>query len=227
MSHADTRLVNQPLPKASDIELVIFDLGGVILDIDYRLTQSAFANLGVQNVEQLYSKAAQGGLFDKMERGQISPDEFRNGIRAWLSHEVSDEQIDEAWNALIMQIPPARLEAIAKLRQSIRTCLLSNTNAIHISCFTQVIAAQGLSDVYQSAFEQIYYSSEIGQRKPDAAAFEHVLQGMRVAPEKALFIDDSEQHILSARSLGMHAYHLQVGAEDVCEILSRLSDSLA
>lgn len=212
------------LPPASEIDLIIFDLGGVLLDIDYALTQEAFANLGIPDIGSLYSKAAQSDIFDRLETGAISPEEFREAIRDLVGKDLPDDSIDDAWNALIQRMPLHRLERVVELRTSHRTCLLSNTNNIHIPSFEGLIETQGMMEVYIQAFEQIFYSSKIGMRKPDPGAFNHVLDTMNVMPEKALFIDDSIQHIQAASKLGIQSYHLEVGSEDISDIIARFLD---
>jgi putative hydrolase of the HAD superfamily len=224
MSTPLSTIADKFLPLASEIELIIFDLGGVLLDIDYTLTQAAFANLGIHDITSLYSKAAQSDIFDRLETGAISAEEFRAAIRKLVGKELSDDSIDEAWNALIQRMPPHRLERVVELRKSHRTCILSNTNNIHIPCFERLMLDQGLMEVYMQAFEQLFYSSRIGLRKPDPDAFHYVLGAMKVSPEKALFIDDSIQHIVAARKLGIQSYHLEVGSEDISAIIARFLD---
>jgi HAD superfamily hydrolase (TIGR01509 family) len=226
MSAIQLKLPYKYLPSSNEIELIIFDLGGVLLEIDYSLTQEAFAQLGISDVRTLYSKAAQSDIFDNLETGSISPDEFRTAIGTVIGRDIQDEEIDSAWNALIQRLPIRRLESVAQLRKSHRTCMLSNTNEIHIPCFEGLIREQGMMVEYQAAFEQIFYSSRIGIRKPDEEAFIHVLTEMDVKPERTLFFDDSMQHIESAAKLGIHSYHLEVGKEDISDILIRFRNGL-
>jgi putative hydrolase of the HAD superfamily len=196
-----------------DFELLIFDLGGVILNIDYRLTQEAFNNLGVKDIDKLYSQASQIDLFDDLEKGLIQPSAFRMEIRDLIGIDVSDEQIDQAWNALLMDLPVNRLDVIARLKKFKKTCLLSNTNEIHIDFFEQDMMANGLQEKFKNCFDQIFYSSRIGMRKPDPLIFRFVMDEFDTLPEKCLFIDDSEQHIRAASELGIHVIHLQKGQE--------------
>ncbi len=215
------------LPSPDDIDLIVFDLGGVLLNIDYALTQQAFAELGIADVKALYSKAAQNGLFDQVEIGAISPAEFRQALRAYLPTDVSDQEIDAAWNALIQSMPASRLESVNQLRADHKTCILSNTNEIHIPCFEALIERDGLMFEYRNAFDQIFYSSRIGMRKPDKKAFEHVLGRMDTAPRRALFFDDSIQHIESAKDLGINSYYLEVDKEDISDVIHRFLNGLA
>lgn len=226
MRTPDDQLPYKFLPSPQEIELVIFDLGGVLLEIDYSLTQDAFAKLGISDIGKLYSKAAQSDIFNTIETGAISPAEFRAAICQVIGKDIQDEEIDAAWNALIQHLPIGRLEGVTQLRKSHRTCMLSNTNEIHIPRFEGLIREQGMMNAYETAFEQIFYSSRIGYRKPDEKAFTHVLTQVGVRAEKALFFDDSLQHIESARKLGIHSYHLEVGKEDISDILIRFRNGL-
>lgn len=214
------------IPAAEDIDLIIFDLGGVLLEIDYSITQQAFAELGIPDVKALYSKAAQNDIFDRLETGASSPAEFRSAVRAYIDVPVTDEQIDHAWNALIQTMPADRLQRVIELKAYHRTCILSNTNEIHIPCFEALIQDLGLMSDYLAAFERIFYSSRIGIRKPDKKAFEYILKEMKVSPERSLFIDDSIQHVVAASELGIHSYHLEVQKEDVSSVLDRFRNRL-
>ncbi len=206
-------MTHTEFPTPDQIDLIIFDLGGVILNIDYQLTQKAFSKIGVPDVERLYSQAAQSQLFDDNETGRISPSEFRKGLKEIIGMEVSDEQLDEAWNALIQEIPPHRVDFILSLKEKFKTSLLSNTNEIHIQNFEQSIDERLGLEKFKSCFDLLCYSSRIGLRKPNVEAWQYVLDKMNVPAHRALFIDDSEQHIVAARSIDVHAVFLKKGQE--------------
>jgi len=196
----------------SSFDAVIFDLGGVILNIDYQLTVDAFKALGVPNFDEMYTQAQQSELFDLLETGKISPDAFRTGMRNFLPEGVSDAQIDTAWNALLLDLPKERLEVLRKVQSLKRTFLLSNTNAIHYQQYcADLNRVFGFSSL-ANFFEKDYYSFEMGQRKPDVAIFETVIREQGLVPSKTLFIDDSIQHIHGARKAGLIAHHLTGGA---------------
>jgi FMN phosphatase YigB (HAD superfamily) len=194
----------------NNIKNIIFDLGGVILNIDYNLTIKAFKNLGVTSFDTLFSQAQQVGLFDELEKGIITPKEFREGIRKVVKIDLSDNQIDIAWNAMLLDFPVHRLQLLGNVRDNYRTFLLSNTNAIHIEEYNNILqntfGVQNLS-VF---FEKEYYSHIIHKRKPDAEVFEFLLTENNLKPDETLFIDDSIQHVEGARKLGILAYHLNI-----------------
>lgn len=188
---------------------IIFDFGGVILNLDYDRTTEAFVKLGVTDFEQSYSQLNQTNLFDEFERGEITPDQFRSGIRTVLNTGVSDALIDEAWNAMLLDLPSERLRLLEKLGQTRRLALLSNTNAIHAEYFEQQMKRQHRIENLDPFFEKVYYSFDVGMRKPEPRIFEFVLQERNFKPEETLFIDDSPQHIEGARRVGLHTYHLR------------------
>lgn len=194
--------------RATDLQAIIFDFGGVILDIDYQLTVDAFRALGYQDFDKQYGKIKQSGLFDLLETGKISNEQFISELKQDIPH-VSDERIIDAWNAIILDFPVGRLEYILKVGKHIPTFLLSNTNAIHIQKFHGVLQ-QATDESHMSAyFRKVYYSNEIGLRKPNVAAFKLILDEQQLNPEQTLFIDDSLQHIEAANNLGMRTLHLK------------------
>jgi FMN phosphatase YigB (HAD superfamily) len=191
------------------IKNIVFDLGGVILDIDYNLTVKAFEDLGIPNFKEQYSKMSQSNLFDNIETGKISPDEFRNLIREVAKKTISDAEIDAAWNALILHLPQHRIEILKNLHVNYRLFLLSNTNKIHYDDYSEVIKRENGIEGLEPLFEKTYLSHEMGLRKPDPEIFQVVLNENNLVPKETLFIDDSPQHIASAKTLGIVAYHLE------------------
>jgi FMN phosphatase YigB (HAD superfamily) len=191
------------------IKNIVFDLGGVILDIDYNLTVKAFEDLGIPNFKEQYSKMSQSNLFDNIETGKISPVEFRDLIREVAQKTISDAEIDTAWNALILHLPQYRIEILKNLQVNYRLFLLSNTNKIHYDDYSEVIKRENGIEGLEPLFEKTYLSHEMGLRKPDPEIFQVVLNENNLVPKETLFIDDSPQHIASAKTLGIVAYHLE------------------
>lgn len=193
-----------------DIKNVIFDLGGVILNIDYHLTINAFKRMGVENFDKLFSQAQQNGIFDRLDKGEVSPKHFRDGLRELTGLNLSDKMIDDAWNAMLLDFPSNRIDLISNVKKHYKTFLLSNTNAIHFDEYNLLLertfGVKGLSFI----FDKEYYSHLIGMRKPDTEVFEHILRENRLIPQETLFIDDSIQHVESAKKLGIMGYHLDI-----------------
>jgi FMN phosphatase YigB (HAD superfamily) len=204
---------------ANNYKNIIFDLGGVILNIDYQLAAKAFERLGVENFDELYSQANQNKLFDLLEKGKISAAEFRNGIRAHCRKDLSDQQIDAAWNSMLLDLPEERLQLLASLKKTHRLFLLSNTNEIHMDFINHYLQrTYGISDL-SGYFEKMYLSYEVGMRKPDAEIFEFVLSQNKLAPSQTLFIEDSIQHIETAKRLSIQTHWLQKG-ESVLDLFA-------
>lgn len=187
---------------------IIFDLGGVILNIDYQLTSKAFKDLGIQNFDELYSQARQNNLFDDLETGKISAENFRNEIRKMSGLNIDDDKLNNAWNAMLLDLPKERVDLLFELSKKHRIFLLSNTNIIHFENFRASIFEKFKEDVFPKIFEKVYYSFEIGFRKPDENCFQFVLNDAQILPNETLFIDDSIQHIKSANQLGIQTIHL-------------------
>jgi len=204
------------------IKNIIFDLGGVILNIDYKLSIKEFNNLGLTNIESLYTQAQQVGLFDEFDQGFISPLQFREGIRKLSKQILADMQIDSAWNAMLLDFPATRLDLLKTVNNHYRSYLLSNTNAIHIKKFNAIIHKAFAITNLSSCFEEVYYSHRIHLRKPDPEAFLLILNSNGLKAEETLFIDDSIQHVEGARRLGIHAYHLKVDEGESIENLFAL-----
>ena len=190
------------------IKNIIFDLGGVIINIRFQLTHDAFRKLSISGQELAFTQAQQSGLFDDYETGRISDAEFRAALRRHYSIEATDAEIDEAWNALLLDIPAERIALLQELGKKYRLFLLSNTNALHLVRFTQIVADNFSIPSLDSLFERTYYSHLIGQRKPDAVVFEQILAQHNLNRTETLFVDDSIQHIESANKIGLKTLFL-------------------
>lgn len=203
--------------KNKHFDAIIFDFGAVIIDIDYHKTRNAFEKQGIKNFDELFSKAKQNSLFDNLEKGLISENQFRDELRALSGIHLSDDTIDMCWNSMLLQMPQKRLDMLNRLKQHKPLYLLSNTNIIHEKAFSAYIdGVYGWSN-FKSAFQKVYFSHHINMRKPDVEIFEKVLADNNLNPSNTLFIDDSPQHIEGARKAGIYAFHLQDGME-VCDL---------
>ena len=190
-------------------KVIIFDLGGVILNIDYKLTIAAFEKLGLKNADSFYSKKVQDPIFDKIEVGAISPKEFLEQLQKECDN-ASIELVENAWNAMLVDLPQSRLDYIKNLKNNYQIFLLSNTNTIHIRALKNKIGAEKWK-AFSSVFDKMYLSHEIGFRKPDKEAFQIILEENKLKPNEVFFIDDSSQHIEAAKKLGISCHYLQKG----------------
>lgn len=186
------------------IRNLLFDLGGVLYEVNYHATIAAFSDLAAAHGASVnFSQATQDPVFDAFEIGQIEAAAFREGVRRLLGAAVTDEAIDTAWNAMLGGVFAGRKALIAHLATHYPLALLSNTNAIHWGHRVGMEVEDLLAP-----FGHVFLSFELGMRKPNEDIFEHVLGETGWAPEETLFIEDSPQHIATANRLGFRTLHL-------------------
>ncbi len=188
------------------VKNIIFDLGGVFLNIDYNRTKTEFEKLGVSNFDQLFSQKQQTPLFDKFETGVIDEDEFFQEIQKEIP-KSNTEQIRFAWNSMLGQLKTEEFELLQSIQNHYNICLLSNTNYVHLQWIKYNIPQY---QNFEKLFQKTFYSHEIGLRKPNTEAFEFVLKKMNWNPSDTLFIDDTYQHTVGALSVGIQSLHLQL-----------------
>ena len=187
---------------------IIFDLGGVLLDIDYRKTITAFQKLGLENFEEMFSQFKADTLFEKLETGALSEVDFYEAIKNRTNTVITDEEIDNAWNALLLNFRNESLQFLEKLSRKYKIYLLSNTNSIHLKCFKKLFTKQTGKPSLDAYFTKAWYSNEVGLRKPGAQIFEFVLQQENLIASETLFIDDTLINIETAKNLGFKTHHL-------------------
>lgn len=189
---------------------IIFDLGGVLLDIDFRLTEKAFADLGVSDFSDFFNQFHSNSLFKKLETG-IDEALFYDEFRAGTGLSLSDEQIKDAWNALLLDFRLESLAVLPQLKSKYQLYLLSNTNEIHLKEFQHRYTLLQQEQEFDALFDAAYYSHRIGHRKPNASAFEFVINAHDLNPAETIFIDDSINNIEAAKQLGLQTVHLLPG----------------
>ncbi len=194
------------------IKNIILDLGGVIINIDYRLTTTAFKNLDADHFDKIYSQHQQNPLFDQFEIGKITPDQFRKDFQTLLNINVTNEQFDTALCAMLLDIPKARLDFIKqKLKPNYRTFLFSNCNAISMEKVFKICQQDTGMPNFDACFHKQYFSHICGFIKPHKQGFEYILQENNLDPHETLFVDDTIRHVLSAKELGLQTLHLTNG----------------
>jgi putative hydrolase of the HAD superfamily len=192
-----------------DIDAIIFDLGGVILNLDYDLTVNAFKRLGQSNFDKLYTQANQDKIFDSFETGQISSNQFIKYMLQFLPKSISQNDVVKAWNLMLLDLPKERIHLLNELKKTKRIFLFSNTNEIHFEAFKNQMEMEfGNRNLLEDTFEQTYFSHLEKVRKPNKEAFTKVINEQGLENHRTLFIDDSIQHIEGARKLGIRAIHL-------------------
>jgi glucose-1-phosphatase len=195
----------------ANIKNIIFDLGNVLFDIDYDKTIMAFEQLGFRDFKSHFSPYKMDNLFENLETGKITADEFYTSVKAVSNTAVSTEQIKQAWNAMLLQF---RLESLAFLKQiapKYNLYLLSNTNSIHLEAVEEIFLRETGEKSLNDYFIKAYYSNLIGLRKPDAGAYDFVLQDANIIAEETLFIDDLHTNINGAKPLSIQTHLLLPG----------------
>ena len=193
--------------KKAGIRHIIFDLGGVIVDLDTSLTVQQLAQMMGSPYEKALDLFHHDDRFKQHEKGELSDDGFREFIRGQAADEVSDEMIDQMWNAMILDLPGERIQLLKGLGKQYPLYLLSNTNDIHLDYVMPKLAANGIGS-FGELFDTEYYSHRVGMRKPDPEIYEYVLKDRNIEASETLFFDDNPDNIRSAQSLGIQTFHV-------------------
>ena len=189
-----------------EIKNIIFDLGGVIYDIRYENIADRFRTYGLQDFEQYYTKLSQTPMIDQFEEGLISSAEFREYIRSISPIALTDEQIDDAWNAILIEIPKIRWQLLGGLRIKYNTFLFSNTNQINYDRFMDEETKKDGFNPVEVSFKKAYFSQLMHTRKPKPDGFQMIIDENDLNPAETLFIDDNPANVEAAKLLGLHTY---------------------
>ncbi len=190
------------------IKNIIFDLGGVILNINPKLTIQSLKQLGVFQAERLFTDFSASNILHKLETGKCSNNEFFSFIKQHSIKNINFNQINEAWNAMLLDIPAERIELIKQLKTNFKIYLLSNTNHIHYKHFQLIFCSATNAISIENFFVKTFFSFEIKLRKPNIDIFKFVLNDQNLKAEETLFIDDSLENIEAAKLLGLKTYWL-------------------
>ena len=193
----------------TEIKSIIFDLGGVILNLNYSKTEDEFKKIGVLNFKEFYSQKKQTLLFDDFEKGKIKPEEFISSLKNSENLKIKEIDFINAWNAMLLEIPINKLQFIDGLKKDYKIFLLSNTNEIHIKKFENDLKKKNMLEQFYKCFDKIYYSSRMGKRKPEKNCFNQVLEENELVAKNTLFIDDSIKHVEGAEKAGIKTFHLE------------------
>ncbi len=192
------------------VKNIIFDLGGVLLNIDFALSEKAFALLGVPNFSDYVSFTKSNELFLKLETG-MDEEQFYEEFRHLSGLALTNEQIRNAWNALLVNYRKESIAILPGLKSRYKTFLLSNTNEIHTKSFQKMFRNVFQQQSLDSCFHEAFYSQRIGCRKPNEEAFELVLNKHELLAVETLFIDDNFDNIEAAKALNIQTVHLLPG----------------
>lgn len=197
---------------SNNIKNLVFDFGGVLVQLNLNRCISAFSALGFNDVEKHVGACSKDGFFQDFELGNISQQEFCDKIANLCSKPVTNEQIISAWNSFLDGVPDYLMNALIELRKHYRVILLSNTNEPHwiYSC-REYFSHDGYS--VDDHFEKIFLSYKMHKTKPDTAIFEQMCSEADLIPEETLFLDDSKANCMAAESLGINARHITPGED--------------
>ena len=190
------------------VKNIIFDLGGVLLNIDYNRTSDAFKKLGASEFDSFYSQQGANELFEALETGNITEADFYNSMQQHCQPNTTHEQIKEAWNAILLDFRKESLQFLSRLNGKYNLFLLSNTNSIHHTEFNKIFTRQTGRLNFDDCFMKCYYSHLIHKRKPYPSTYAYVLQDAGINIEETLFIDDSKVNIEGATEAGLKSHWL-------------------
>ena len=196
------------------IKNIIFDLGGVFIAIDYSKTEKAFEDKGVSNFKEMFNQHHASDLFEKLETGKYSPEDFFDAFRSEARVELSNEEIESSWNAMLGNFYDEHLQWLETVKLRYNIYLFSNTNLIHYRAFQYIYKQQTGKTNLDDYFVKAYYSHDLGLRKPYPGSFRAVLQKEGLLAEETLFIDDTLKNIEGANSVGLNTIYLE-NAEDL------------
>jgi len=195
----------------SNVKNLIFDLGNVLYDIDFKKMHAAFVSIGIEDIDNYFTLNKSHQLFLDLEMGFVNEQAFYEGVRTLVNLPLTNEQIKFAWNALLLGFRKNSIEWIEQNNTQYNTFLYSNTNQIHQDHFIAEFENKVAAYPFVSLFKTPYYSHEMGMRKPDPASFNFILEKEGLLAAETLFIDDNEPNIIAAASVGLQVLHLKEG----------------
>ena len=198
--------------KRKGIKNLLIDFGGVLINLDRPRCIENFKKLGLQNVDELLNVYHQQGIFMQQEKGLVTSAEFRDVIRQMVGKPLTDQQIDDAWNSFLVDIPTYKLDLLLKLREKYVVYLLSNTNEIHWKWTCKNLFPYRTFKV-EDYFEKTYLSFEMKMAKPEPEIFKAIIEDAGIEPQETLFIDDSEMNCKAAQNLGISTYTAKEGED--------------
>lgn len=194
------------------IKNLVFDFGGVVVDLNWDKAVRHFAELGLPNADKVLDRYKQNGLFLELEEGKITAEEFKKGLEAMCGRELSDEELLKAWLGFLNEVSLPRLKVLEELHRKYKMYLLSNTNP-YVMGWARSSAFSGDGKGLDYYFDKLYLSYQMGITKPDINIFKRMLEDGNMVPEETLFIDDGLANIEAARSLGLDTLHVIEGED--------------
>ncbi len=190
------------------IKTIIFDLGGVVLDIDPQLSINEFKKLGLKDDSLFKNNEFIDNVIRKFEKGILTPEVFRKRIREYTGLDLTDQQIDDAWNAILYDIPAERIKVLEEVKKNYKILLFSNSNEIHYDLYVRDLQLRFGYREFDDLFDKAYFSFDMHLSKPDVDGYEYIMYQNNLIPEETLFIDDLPANLKTAKSLGWKTYRM-------------------
>lgn len=203
------------------IKNIVFDLGGVLIELDHTQAVRRFKEIGVEDAEELLDPYEQKGIFLEVENGAITVEEYCQKLREHTGKELSYEEIKYAWLGFIVDVPQYKLDYLLKLRKQYNVYLLSNTNPIIQDGWARTKAFSSAGCPIGDYFDKMYTSYEVGVTKPDRKIFDFMIKDSGLVPSETLFVDDAKSNVEVGRSLGFQTYQPENG-EDWREAVDKI-----
>lgn len=186
---------------------ILFDLGGVLLNLNLQKCFDAFEKLGFQNFNQHFDSYSGSPFIEDFEEGKISTEDFIHTIQKYCAKGTTTHQILDAWNAMLGEVPHEKFEQLMQWKKNYNLLLYSNTNALHVAFLHQYYDNTFGKNVFQQCFSKIYYSQEIGIRKPKKEGYQLIMQEQHLVAHEIFYIEDGKQHVATAKELGINTLH--------------------
>ncbi|MDF2158118.1 HAD family phosphatase [Algoriphagus sp. CAU 1675] len=209
------------MKKSPDVDFLIFDLGNVIVDIDY---QRALDLIKAELPLHIHEKVDKFYLTDfhlAYEKGLIDSNTFRSEVNQYFEQDWEDEKVDQLWNNLLGKIPAERLDLVKKLRNFYQVGVLSNTNLVHIHGVNEILQRDHGIKNFDPIFDWVFFSHEMGLAKPQPEIYEKMLSDLKTTPDRVMFFDDLEANVRGAESVGIQAVHV-TGPEVIFDYLKHV-----
>jgi len=190
------------------VDAIIFDFGNVLIDLDYPRVIKGFSEVAQKNREEIEELVVTAPVLQQFERGMIDPDEFRAEVNKLLGTNMKESQFDKIWNSMLKSITKERMNKVLKIGEKYDTYILSNTNIIHEMAYEEMIMEETGRLSLRDFVKEVFYSHEIGLRKPNLNCYELVIDEIDNYPSRMLFLDDRLDNVESAQKAGMKAVQI-------------------
>lgn len=201
----------------TNIKNIIFDLGGVIINLDNKLTEKAFVALGAKDFNRYFGHGFAASFFKDYEVGKISSSQFISDLKKMIGLDLPDEIIINAWNALLLDFPPERIKLLDELKKKYRLFLFSNTNELHMEAVKKIYRDEFHHGELDDHFEKAYYSHILRMRKPDKESFQFIVNENKLSASSTLFVDDAMINVEGANAAGLKGFYLEPG-KDITDV---------